>query len=140
MKKLIPTICALALLSLSALAVQQATSSFSVSWKFKGATQEESDQKLANYLAAYAKAKGRGDSTLCKLANGDCLKDAKGATVYDLALVTEAIEAIIQAEAEEANKTSAVQSAVEAARIKAEDDFNKGEKPDRKAAATKPPN
>lgn len=113
--------------------IQPFTATFTFTRRLDGSNQQEADRKLAAYLAAYAEAKGK--SGMCVVADdGACLR-VDGAIVYDLVKVAAAVEAILTAEIDGAAKARFVGPKLEAAKVLAESDFDKEEKPTKTVVA-----
>lgn len=97
-------------------------------WSLSGASQAESDRALANYLAPFVQTR-KGETVLCETdAEGGCLSDGAG-IIYSLEKVSVAMDTILHEDVEAVAKSREVQAAVDAARVKAEDDFSKKPKP-----------
>lgn len=107
--------------------IQPFTATFTFTRRLDGSNQQEADRKLAAYLAAYAEAKGK--SGLCVVAGDGACLSVDGAIIYDLAKVSAAIEAILTKEIDDAARDRFKGPKLEEARRKADEDFDKEEKP-----------
>lgn len=111
----------------SASAYQQQTATFRFVQKMSADTQRAADRKLAAYLAPFAES--RGYSGLCEISNGACAKNAKGETIYDLALVSAAIENIFETDITTAARARLRATKQDEAAVAAETEFAASEKP-----------
>jgi hypothetical protein len=113
--------------------LQSATATFTFTRKSDAANQQAADRKLAAYLAAYAESKGK--SGMCEVGNnGACRRNQQNEIVYDLSLVSAAIEAILTSEIDGAARERFKAAKLDDARKKADEDFDKEEKPTKTAA------
>lgn len=115
---------------------QNATATFTFTRRVTARTQQEADRKLAAYLAPWAEFKNK--SGLCVVVNDACLEQG-GQVVYDLQKVAAAIEAILEDEISAAVKARFLEPKLRDARVKAEQDFDKEEKPEKAAAPRSTP-
>lgn len=128
MKKILILASIFALGAASAFAVQSQTATYRFVRKFTDTTQNAADRKLAAYLAPYIEQRGRQD--LCE-KNPDltCKKNGKGEVIYDLGIVSAALEDILDRDIDGAAKERLKQQRIEAARTAAETEHGQQEKP-----------